>query len=397
MQLLFADASSGARSPALVRQGQIGEIISAKPQARRRILEEAAGIGGLHSRRHEAELRLKGAEENLVRLEDVLGQIGAQTESLKRQARQAARYRALAAEIRRHEALVALIALRGATTEAAETKAALDSNVLNVAEAHPQPGGDRALASHRRPGGAAGRARPNRRPAPRCNDWCWRARRWRARKSARNRRRLELERRFAQLSTDLSREKDHFDDAAAALDRLRAEEEDLSGVGEDEADLTEEARLKCEEAEARLKLSEAALEAAQNAFAGVEAQRNALAESARREEQAFARYQTELNRLVEEIAALRDGAGEDAEFAEALAEAERLIDAAAQAEEEALDAESALALARDEETFLRAPLAEAERGAQTLETEARTLAKPAALRTGRLAGGDRGDRRRQGV
>ena len=60
VQLLFADASTGARSPALVRQGQIGEIIAAKPRARRRILEEAAGISGLHSRRHEAELRLKG-------------------------------------------------------------------------------------------------------------------------------------------------------------------------------------------------------------------------------------------------------------------------------------------------------------------------------------------------
>ena len=66
VQLLFADASTGARSPSLVRQGQIGEIISAKPQARRLILEEAAGVSGLHSRRHEAELRLKGAEDNLI-------------------------------------------------------------------------------------------------------------------------------------------------------------------------------------------------------------------------------------------------------------------------------------------------------------------------------------------
>jgi chromosome segregation protein len=373
VQLLFADASSGARSPALVRQGQIGEIIAAKPQARRRILEEAAGIGGLHSRRHEAELRLKGAEENLVRLEDVLGQIGAQTESLRRQARQAARYRALAAEIRRHEALVALIALRGATSEAAETKAAVESNVLNVAEA------TRNQAETARLQAIAGLEAPKAREAE-SQAGAALQRLVLAREALEGEekraqsRRLELERRFAQLSTDLSRENDHFDDAAAALDRLRAEEEDLSGVGEDEADLTEEARLKCEEAEAKLKLSEAALEAAQNAFAGVEAQRNSLAESARREEQAFARYQTELDRLVEEISALRDGAGEDADFAEAFAEAERLMDAAAQAEEEALAAESALALARDEETFLRAPLAEAERGAQALETEARTLA-----------------------
>src|SRR5206468_6791203 len=93
VQLLFADASTGARSPALVRQGQIGEIINAKPQARRLILEEAAGITGLHTRRHEAELKLKAAEQNVARLEDVIGQLQAQLSSLKRQARQAAKYK----------------------------------------------------------------------------------------------------------------------------------------------------------------------------------------------------------------------------------------------------------------------------------------------------------------
>eukprot|EP01034_Spumella_vulgaris_P011631 gene11631-14800_t len=65
VQLLFADASTGARSPSMVGQGRIGELISAKPQARRQLLEEAAGISGLHSRRHEAELRLEAAETNL--------------------------------------------------------------------------------------------------------------------------------------------------------------------------------------------------------------------------------------------------------------------------------------------------------------------------------------------
>ena len=65
MQLLFADASTGAHSPAMVGQGQIGEMIAAKPQDRRALLEEAAGISGLHNRRHEAELRLKAAEQNL--------------------------------------------------------------------------------------------------------------------------------------------------------------------------------------------------------------------------------------------------------------------------------------------------------------------------------------------
>src|SRR5436190_2932220 len=78
IKILFEDAATGARSPALVRQGQIAEIVNAKPEQRRRILEDAAGIAGLHSRRHEAELRLKATEANLARLTDVLGQLNSQ-------------------------------------------------------------------------------------------------------------------------------------------------------------------------------------------------------------------------------------------------------------------------------------------------------------------------------
>jgi chromosome segregation protein len=107
IKILFEDAATGARSPALVRQGQISEIVNAKPEQRRRVLEDAAGIAGLHSRRHEAELRLKGAEQNLARLADIMGQLGSQIESLKRQARQARRYKDLSEEIRRSEALLA--------------------------------------------------------------------------------------------------------------------------------------------------------------------------------------------------------------------------------------------------------------------------------------------------
>ena len=104
VQLMFADASTGAHSPALVRQGQIGELIAAKPTQRRALLEEAAGISGLHSRRHEAELRLRAAEQNLERVDDIIAQVEVQLETLKRQARQATRYRALSGDIRRAEA-----------------------------------------------------------------------------------------------------------------------------------------------------------------------------------------------------------------------------------------------------------------------------------------------------
>ncbi|HEV7293507.1 MAG TPA: chromosome segregation SMC family protein, partial [Devosia sp.] len=128
VQLLFADASTGAHSPAMVRQGQIGELIAAKPTARRALLEEAAGISGLHSRRHEAELRLRAAEQNLDRVDDIIGQIETQLETLKRQARLATRYRSLSGDIRRAEATlyhIRWVAARFAEKEAEAQQAVL--------------------------------------------------------------------------------------------------------------------------------------------------------------------------------------------------------------------------------------------------------------------------------
>jgi chromosome segregation protein len=136
VQLLFADASTGANSPSLVRQGQISELIAAKPSNRRRILEEAAGVSGLHSRRHEADLRMKAAEANLARLDDVMGELESGLGRLRREARQAEKYKRLAAEIRAlqgavlyarwreaDEALAAAKAERAAAESAVETAA----------------------------------------------------------------------------------------------------------------------------------------------------------------------------------------------------------------------------------------------------------------------------------
>ncbi len=106
VQMLFADASTGAHSPALVRQGQISELINSRPTARRMILEEAAGISGLYQRRHEAELKLKGAEANLARVDDVIEALAVQLLSLARQARAAARYREIGAQLRLAEGLL---------------------------------------------------------------------------------------------------------------------------------------------------------------------------------------------------------------------------------------------------------------------------------------------------
>jgi chromosome segregation protein len=135
VRILFEDAATGARSPALVRQGQISEIVNAKPEQRRRILEDAAGIAGLHSRRHEAELRLRAADSNLARVNDILGQLGSQIESLKRQARQARRYKELSGEIRKGEAVLAHLRWTDAQAQVDAEEVALAAGLEKVAGA----------------------------------------------------------------------------------------------------------------------------------------------------------------------------------------------------------------------------------------------------------------------
>ncbi len=135
VKILFEDAATGARSPALVRQGQIGEIVNAKPEQRRRVLEDAAGIAGLHSRRHEAELRLKAADNNLARIGDTLGQLKSQVDSLKRQARQARRYADLSAELRKAEAIVLYLTWQHANDEVMAEEAALQNALQQLAMA----------------------------------------------------------------------------------------------------------------------------------------------------------------------------------------------------------------------------------------------------------------------
>lgn len=127
VQILFADLATGAHSPALVSQGRVGALINAKPKDRRGILEEAAGIGGLHTRRHEAELRLNATETNLERLRDMIGELEAQLAGLKRQARQAARYRTLSDRLRQAEAMMMLLRWRHAREALDQAKTELSS------------------------------------------------------------------------------------------------------------------------------------------------------------------------------------------------------------------------------------------------------------------------------
>lgn len=129
--LIFADAATGAHSPALVSQGRIGAIISAKPQERRQMLEEAAGISGLHVRRKDAEQKLRAAESNLARLATILTDMDARAGQLRRQAKQAERYRTLTKDILQAEAR--LIFVRWSEAKAATDVARAEANAATAA------------------------------------------------------------------------------------------------------------------------------------------------------------------------------------------------------------------------------------------------------------------------
>src|SRR5262250_1700460 len=371
VQILFADASTGARSPALVHQGRIGEIIQAKPEQRRRVLEEAAGISGLHARRHEAELRLRAAEQNLARLEDVINQLAGQIDALKRQARQAIRYRAVADQVRKAEAMLLHLRWGAANAELAEAENAKNAAVRVVAERT----GEQAEASKRQALAAA--ALPGLREAEaRAAAALQRitmAREALDREEARASERMaELDRRLVQLADDIERERRLAADAQSALARLAAEEETLDR----EAKVNDERRAGADkrvaDADAVLARSEKAADELTATLADLTARRNAL-DGAMRE------HSDRAARLAHEIAAveaeLKQIAAEGRADLEPFAKAAEATQAAADAEVAAVRAEAAHSTARQALDAARGPLAEAERRAQRLETEARTLAK----------------------
>jgi chromosome segregation protein len=374
VQLLFADQSTGARSPSMVGQGRIGELIQAKPQARRALLEEAAGISGLHTRRHEAELRLRAAEQNLERLDDVVGELESQIESLKRQARQASRFKNLSADIRRAEATLLHLRWTLAKTQEAEAKSALavaTSLVGERAEAQMSAAKEQAIGAHRLPelrdAEAASAAAVQRLSIARAQI-DEEAARIRARQA-------ELEKRIGHLDADIRREQQMVRDNADVLARLAAEESSLQADNAGAAEREIATRAALEEATAKLSLSEGALtkltaERAEAAAARQQAER-ALRDSAERRDR-LRRQIADVEREVVEIAQRIAGLPDPVEKRRLVDEASATL---ASAELAAVTAEKAVIDARSVEGSLRAPLQEARAELARVETEARTLSR----------------------
>jgi len=241
VQLLFADVATGARSTALVSQGKIGAIINSKPAQRRHLLEEAAGITGLHSRRHEAELRLQAAETNLNRLNDVIQALEVQLEGLKKQARQAARYRTISESIRAAEALVLTIKREAAVTELAAAREALaaaenavDERTGIAAEAATVQANAAAVMPELRKHEAEAAAKRTTLAIARDKLDEELERVARAREAA--------EMRLAQIKDDIAREGARLADADEALGRIATEQAELDEATAAEAENMETAR-----------------------------------------------------------------------------------------------------------------------------------------------------------
>ncbi|MFD1197695.1 chromosome segregation protein SMC [Brucella gallinifaecis] len=372
VQLLFADQSTGARSPSMVGQGRIGELIQAKPQARRALLEEAAGISGLHTRRHEAELRLRAAEGNLERLEDVVGELGSQIDSLKRQARQANRFKALSADIRRAEASLLHLRWLQAKAQEGEAQSSLaqaTSIVGEMAQEQMKAAREQAVAAHKLP-----EMREDEAKASAALQRLSIARSQLDEEDGRIRaRRAELMKRLEQLSADIAREEQMVRENADLLARLDEEEQELTVSGEASGERDDELRAVFEDAEIRLQDSENALARVTAERAEAAAERTQIERVLQETKNRRDRLANQMETIERDIAAVVEQIGGLFDPSEKRLAVEAATDVLAASEDAVLEAEERVGAAREREVESRQPLSEAQTEHNRIETEAQTL------------------------
>jgi chromosome segregation protein len=374
VQLLFADAATGAHSTALVSQGRVGALINAKPTDRRGLLEEAAGITGLHSRRHEAELRLRAAEANLSRLDDVIVTLEGQLQALKKQARQATRYRNIADQLRRAEAVLMHLQWREASERADQAEANFAAAELQVAEATGL-----AAAEATRQAEAASAL-----PALRHDEAAAAAELQRLTIAAagldeeENRVRAQMaeaERRRAQILADIGREETLAADAESAGLRLAEETMAIETAETEAAGLAEESSRALAAAEAAVAEAEAELLSLSEQIATGEAREASLARRA--EELAFRIGRLEQRRgdIATERLPLEEAAKDDSKRREAEAALAAAETAFAEAEAAAMQAGNARAEAQARLAALREPMDQARAARDRIAAEVSALAE----------------------
>jgi chromosome segregation protein len=374
VKVLFEDAASGARSPALVRQGQISEIVNAKPSDRRRILEDAAGIAGLHTRRHEAELRLKAAEANLVRVADVLGQLSSQIESLKRQARAAKRYKELSGEIRAAEAMQLHLGWSEAQTQVVAEEAQLAQTMMQVGLATQMES-----ESLRQEAALAETIQPLREDEAVRGVVLQRLKiedeRLKSEEARAQQRTTEIAARVEQLRQDLEREQHLIGEADEQIAALDEQSSSIETSASSHATLEREARTRQAESHAVLLSTEEALTEVQGALAEERANVRQLEAAFAEHDKATKRLDEELNKVSAEsdsLAQQSKGLAMVVALSGSVQEANERLDVV---EEAALNAEQASSDAQEAVRARRDSAMKLVMRASQLSTEVTTLKK----------------------
>lgn len=374
VSLLFADAATGAHSPALVSQGKIGAVIAAKPVERRQLLEEAAAISGLHARRKDAEQKLRAAEANLTRLGEILGDQEQRAAQLRRQARAAERYRKLTDQIRGVEARLLharwIEAEQAAEAALTEAKAAADEvERIHQAIAEAQAAHDRANES------LAARRNALTELREQGHELAHQLATARARRDTVSRRLGELDRLDRALTDDIAREEALKGDASRAIAALDGERAAIGQRLEDSE--THAARIATElsAAETASREAEAALAELMARQAAMRAERRvaeAALEAARAQ---LARSEQEQRKLADQLQALGDGSEQERARAEAEGKAKAAGEALAEAEARRVGAEQGRTSAAEARDAAESQLASARAALSAAKSEHDALAR----------------------
>ncbi|MFV0493169.1 MAG: chromosome segregation protein SMC [Pseudorhodobacter sp.] len=375
IQMLFADASTGAHSPALVRQGQIAELINAKPKSRRRILEEAAGISGLYQRRHEAELRLNATEQNLARVDDVLEQLAVQLATLARQARQAARYREIGSALRRAEGMLLFRRWREADLAVTESETMLRERLLAASQSETAA---RTAGTARQE--AEDTLPPKREEEAIAGAILQRLAVQRDTLNETESRALQtigtLQARIEQLGHDMEREAGLNRDAVETIERLEWETDQLSRASDGHEETLAEAAEAAREAAAVLSEREATLSEQTEDVARLAARHQSVQRLLADTNATVTKAETGAEQAKEAATEAEEALTRAAEAMEGATEAQQEALASAEETEAALtEAEEARADAQNSEAEARAARSEAEGEANALRAEVAALAR----------------------
>ena len=349
VSLLFADAATGAHSPALVSQGKVGSIISSKPTERRLLLEEAAGIAGLHARRKDAEQKLRAAEANLARLSELLSDQEQRAAALRRQARAAERYRQLTDKIRAVEAR--LVHARWAEADAAAEQASRDAAAAEQEVERLREDMERVRAEQEKAEALLSEARRATADArARGSEIAHQLATARARRDTVARRLVELERLVAATAADIQREEALKEDAAEAIAQLDRERAAIDGRLSEGEGVTARLASELGDLESKSRDLEAALADLLARQAAMRAERR-VAEAALEAARAHAaRVEAEGDKLRQQLDALAGGSENERARDDAIERAKAAEQARSAAEERLAKAEesrSAAAESRD--------------------------------------------------